>query len=286
VTYAARTFCIYVVHLLSADIDSDSWLTKPLNDFIQPDDECLLGFETNKYEADWCYSSHYRLSNLMQSKMYGRALQEPIFHNRMILNWCIMSAPHHIILRNALENFVKLVELEYIGLGAIKMQKWDKYSKHIYCTTGPFMFTATAREAVIQSKAVSNNSTLLSGYRLASRDFLKEGALFKVINSNSDKSHYTHAKDGSKFLTQYANEDVVVSAVKDFVHGREMEGQVIMGRSKRDVYYLEKGIKRPIGGMDIFEAYNLSLVHVIHLSDLVMSLIPEGPELPMPNKVR
>lgn len=205
-----------------------------------------------------------------------------------------MSAPHHLLMKNALENFVRLVELEYIGLSAVKMQKFDVYSKHVYCTTGPFMFTATAREVVIQgsskSTKLSSNSTtaattkFLTGFRLASRDFLKEGALFKVINSNADKTHlhYTKVKDSNHFLTHTASDAVVADAVRVFVNSPEMEGQLIMGRSKRNVYYLEKGIKRPLGGMDVLNAYNFSLVHIIHLSDHVMALLPEGPELGMP----
>jgi hypothetical protein len=273
-------------------------LTKPLNEVIQPDDECLIAFERNVYQPDWCYSSHYRLSSLQQSRLYGHQLDAPIFNNRIILNWCIMAAPHHLQMKNALENFVKLLELEYIGLGAVKMQKFDVYSKHVYCTTGPFLFTATAREIVIQSSmgapgknasaaesgsgSMTSGPRLLTNMRLGSRDFIKEGALFKVINSNADTDHYTKVKDSNSFLSHQASQDVIISATKAFVSSAEMEGQVVMGRSKRNVYYLEKGTKRPVGGMDVFNAYNFSLVHIIHLSDFVMSLLPEGPELTMP----
>ena len=90
----------------------------------------------------------------MQKKMHPLLESTDMFHGRMILNWCIMSAPRHIIFKQALENFVYLSELEYIGLSAVKMQKWDTYAKHIYCTTGPFMFTATCREGYIQQVEV------------------------------------------------------------------------------------------------------------------------------------
>ena len=182
-------------------IDADSFLSQPLEKVVQPDDEMIVTFETNNYEGDWCYSPNSKLSTIMTVRQHPISTSLNLFHGRNILNWCIMSCPYHMFLRKALENFVHLTKLEYIGLGALKVQKWDQFSKHVYCTTGPSLFTASLREAVIelnerkllnQTNALHNNHTEPIGYRLASRDFIREGGIFKVINTvHEDKNHYT-----------------------------------------------------------------------------------------------
>jgi hypothetical protein len=303
------------------DIDADSALIRPIDRYIRADDELVLGFEFHDYDADWCYSSHFRLSTLMQTSQLRDTLKsrnidtaivhdekavsgamKSLFRGRMILNWCIMAAPRHEFLKNALENFVKIVELEFMGLSAIKMRKTDKFSKHIYCTTGPFMLTASCREAAVRTRLLArgadirNLTQLLSSadpatssaapfvpscedgflckYRLASRDFDREGGLFKVVAVNKDPNHYTRAKH-VPFLLRYANETIVSNLVKSSFL-KEIDKQVIMGRAKPNIYYLERGLKRSIDSMDIFNKHNFDLVRVILLSDYVMSLIPEG----------
>jgi hypothetical protein len=305
------------------DIDSDSALTRPIDPYIREDDELVIGYENNDYDADWCYSSHFSMSTLMQTKLFTSLLNDgkaknsgmvstdeksiqaalkTMFRGRMILNWCIMAAPRHQFLKNALDNFVELVELEYLGLSAIKMQKYDKYSKHIYCTTGPFLLTATCREAALKlivktstnrsatladmvsasgSGAVNNRgceSGMRCHYRLTSKDFGNEGGKFKVVAVNKDPKHYTRVKTTGKnnmFLLDYANETTVSGAVQEKLL-TQIESQLVMGRSRPSIYFIGNGTKRSIDNMDTFNKYGFSLVKVIHLSDFVINLIPAG----------
>jgi hypothetical protein len=117
-----------------------------------------------------------------------------------------------------------------------------------------------------------------SKYRLASRDFIREGGVFKAINTVShDENHYTKVAIEHPFLSQYAPENQSVEAIRKFVFDKQMKGLLIMGRYKKSVYALDKGARRPFGGMDVLLKLNYSLTQVVHLSDFVISQIPLGP---------
>lgn len=189
-------------------IDSDSALTKPIDDMIRDDDEFVTTFERNHFDGDWCYSPNSRHSTIYNMKKHPLTATMDLFHGNNILNWCIISTPYHIFLRRTLENFVKLMRLEYLGLSELKMAKYDNFSKHVYCTTGPSMFTASCRELLVELEEMArkkrgkeekgNESANTSGdagsgsppdvpmfvngefpvttkYRLGSRDFVQEG---------------------------------------------------------------------------------------------------------------
>ena len=107
------------------------------------------------------------------------------------------------------------------------------------------------------------------------------GAVFKAINNHKgDKHHYTKASMDNKFMLKYATEDESKLAIKKLVTTNPlMQGALIMGRFKKSVYYLDKGTIRPIGGMDVFNAMNLSLTDITHYSDFVIEQLPVGPQL-------
>jgi mannosyltransferase OCH1-like enzyme len=319
-------YCVLYIHG-GVYIDADSALTKDLNNIIKDDDELVLAMELNDFDGDWCYSPNSKLSTIYSKKYHPLALTLNIFNNKNILNWCIMSAPNHFFFEKVLENFVHSVRLEYIGLGELKMNKHDNFSKHVYCTTGPSLFTASLREAVllcienenfnknlinsnisdtflnatktattttiiVNNKNNTNNNdanqqfkinkSLLTKYRIASRDFIKEGAVFKAINTHkNDKNHYTKVSVYEHhFLLQYATEQESILAINNtIVNNVAMQGTLIMGRHKKSVYYLDNGVRRPIGGLEIFYAMNFSLTNVVHYSDFVIANIPLGEKL-------
>ena len=200
-------------------IDTDSQLRKPLSAIIQPADEMILAFENNHYDGDWCYNSNseFATKNII-SKNPG-AEKMDIFHNRILVNWCMMSAPYHMFLAAALDTFVKLSKLEYLRVSDLKVAVWEPFSKLVYCTTGPTMFTAAARSVVLGDSARNNDNntvirksqgvdegghpnasassafTAVSSYRLVSKDFGHEGGRFKAIKvTKGDKNHYTQIK--------------------------------------------------------------------------------------------
>ena len=53
-------------------------------------------------------------------------------------------------------------------------------------------------------------------------------------------------------------------------------------RFKKSVYALQNGFRRPFGGMDVLLALNYSLKQVVHVSNFVISHIPEGPVMTKP----
>jgi hypothetical protein len=103
----------------------------------------------------------------------------------------------------------------------------------------------------------------------------RTGATFKAINTvKNDNSHYTKAGDHHAFLLSYASKEESTAAIQNLIRSKEMDGSLIKGRRKRNIYILKHGVRTPVGGMDVFIANNYSLDDVIHLSDFVISHIP------------
>lgn len=98
-----------------------------------------------------------------------------------------------------------------------------------------------------------------------------------------DKNHYTKVTISEHaFLLHYAPENETLKAVKTFVNETEKLGLLVMGRYKKSVYALQKGVRRPFGGMDVLMALNYSLTQVVHMSDFVIESIPLGPVMTIP----
>lgn len=187
-------------------IDSDSQLKTSLNEVIKPADEMILAYENNHFDGDWCYSpnSEFATRNVIKKNPHVEKMN--VFKGRILTNWCIMSAPGHIFLSSALETFVKLSRAEFLRLSNLKISQWDPFSKYVYCSTGPSMFTASARKVMIESSFQNGSFTRSkaskdktreivrgsSTYRLASKDFGHEGGVFKAVrNTKADKDHYS-----------------------------------------------------------------------------------------------
>ena len=227
-------------------IDSDSQLTKPLNGVIKPGDEMIVAVENNVFDGDWCYSPNSEFATRNVFKKYPHLEKTSIFKGRILTNWCIMSAPDHALLLSAMSTFVALSKLEYVRLSNLKISMWDPFSKYVYCSTGPSMFTAAARKAVIE---LHGNGTSYGGrkeghnegsrgwkdrggdrtasksvhsYRLASKDFNHEGGIFKAVRiTKSDKNHYTQIVPARgqplpSFLLKYAPLEESKKAVRQY----------------------------------------------------------------------
>ena len=198
-------------------IDSDSELRKPLNEVIKPGDQMILACENNYFDGDWCYSPNSEFATFKVVKKNPKVEKMGIFKGRVLTNWCMMSAPNHTFLSAALNTFVKLSKLEYTRLSGLKVSMWDPFSKYVYCTTGPTMFTVSARMVVIansmrgngtgshdhklirrphnnaDSPSAGSSDVTIDSYKLASKDFGHEGGVFKAIRlTKNDKDHYTN----------------------------------------------------------------------------------------------
>ena len=65
-----------------------------------------------------------------------------------------------------------------------------------------------------------------------------------------------------RFLRTYAPPEESKTAIVSFSKSPEMEGALIKGKSARSIYFLDKGVRRAVGGMDIMEARNFTLAQV------------------------
>ena len=85
--------------------------------------------------------------------------------------------------------------------------------------------------------------------------------------TQEDPNHYTNIKATRdkpmpRFLRTYAPPEESKTAIVSFSKSPEMEGALIKGKSARSIYFLDKGVRRPVGGMDIMEARNFTLAQV------------------------
>jgi hypothetical protein len=178
-----------------------------------------------------------------------------------------------------LASIVDLIELEYFGISAVQMLRYDKFSKLVYCITGPQMFTATAREFVMRQLTNGNETKapLRTHYRLASRDFLREGVNFKWASTVGDKSHYSFV-GRAKFLSHYAPDTTEAVVIQRLLNSSQsFNGILAKSSAQGDVYVLRNGSKRRFESVQVLEAHNYSLAAVHTWPDFILKSLPNGP---------
>jgi hypothetical protein len=113
------------------------------------------------------------------------------------------------------------------------------------------MFTAAVREFVVHSKvgyshAFLNVSVpLLKSIRLASRDFIREGAVFKFMSTHGDKHHYTRIFTANLLSSYWKPGGNVSALVQGLILSEGFDGHLVQGGS-RSIFMLEGGKKREI----------------------------------------
>ena len=106
-------------------LDDDSYLQRPLEDIVLPNDTIILSKEKNRM-ADACFVDSFHLSEFSILKRYcnytGWRL---IYGGHTFINWGIFAAPRHIVLLSLLQNVVDVVRAEYKRLPVVWMLNTD-----------------------------------------------------------------------------------------------------------------------------------------------------------------
>ena len=157
-----------------------------LDKYIKPDDEIILSVERNGLNP--CYKETYHLHSTNK------------YHNdRVIIQWIMLTSPHHLFLEKTLINVVDVIKSMYKGKSVL-LPHINSFHM-LMCTTGPCMFSNTI-------KNIMNSSSIeLKGVRFDGRDYRGLGGVFKWGPDGPD--HYVHLLKNKhvKILRHYENDD-------------------------------------------------------------------------------
>ena len=257
-----------------AYVDDDSDIRTPLDKVIEPLDALVISYERNGYNGDGCYIPRYHLSNAATLDKNASARAPNAFNGRVIPNWALISAPRHPVMTRVMENIVEILTHEYLRDPVLRDLKFAHRWAVIMCSTGPSVFTGSAREVVHQSPPGLS-------YKLAREDWRDYGGKFKAIYIpvRQQKDHYMNkqkADGGDDFLTSYAPEQPLTEA--DL---RSWQGEAVQGQNTKQIFVIDKLHKRGIQNWDTFVGLNYTTGDVRVISDSKLHSIPTGD--PMPN---
>ena len=166
--------------------DADAAFLGKLDKYIKPDDEIILSVERNGLNP--CYKETYHLHSTNK------------YHNdRVIIQWIMLTSPHHLFLEKTLINVVDVIKSMYKGKSVL-LPHINSFHM-LMCTTGPCMFSNTI-------KNIMNSSSIeLKGVRFDGRDYRGLGGVFKWGPDGPD--HYVHLLKNKhvKILRHYENDD-------------------------------------------------------------------------------
>ena len=114
-------------------MDDDSTIGKPFDEIIQEDDKYIAGQERYPFDGDKCYIDSFRLSRPSLDSRFPKT--NPVikpFNNRFFMNWAIVSAPRHPLIKRVLETIVKIIEAEFKGKPFIKLVGQDRGKRLIH----------------------------------------------------------------------------------------------------------------------------------------------------------
>jgi len=217
-------------------IDDDSDMHSPLDKMVEPEDELIVSFEKNGFNGNRCYIPKYHLSDFYTYRNASRRKRN-VFHNRILLNWAMAAAPHHPIIEETMRNAVEIIRHEHARDSLLRSLHAAYRWEVVMCATGPSLLTGTARELVLSERqpAVS--------LKLAQTDFKDFGGRFKAVSNRpkDDPKHYMNALQNQKteLLREYLPEPGIDVNVL-----RIWEGQPVQGQNDKEIFVVEKGVKR------------------------------------------
>jgi hypothetical protein len=129
---------------------------------------------------------------------------EPLFNNRSILQWMLVSAPQHPFLENTLTHSVEIIRRLYKKQPVLS-KNLERPFVAMICSTGPVLFSTAVRQVVQKYKTEGREKEL--GYRYAGFDFEEIGGKYKAAGHQWDSrpSYYQIQmnKMGVKLLKSY-----------------------------------------------------------------------------------
>lgn len=252
-----------------AYIDDDSDMHSPLDKVVGKEDTLIVSYERNGFNANRCYIPRYHLSDF--STYRNATLRDKnIFHNRILLNWAMLSAPRHPILAAVMENAVEIIQHEYHRDSVMRSLHAAFRWEAIMCATGPSLLTATAREIALKE---------LPGvtYKLAGNDFKDYGGRFKAVSTpvKNDPKHYMNTMNKMELLSSYLPEPVL-----DAAYLNKNQGLPIQGQNAKEIFIIDHGKKRSIPNFDTLMALNFTMADVIVVTDNQVNGITKGATMP------
>jgi hypothetical protein len=252
-------------------VDDDSDIRTPLDKVVEPLDSLIVSYERNGYNGDGCYIPRYHLSDAFTLAKNATARAMNVFNGRVIPNWLLISAPRHPVVARTMENIVEIIAHEYRRDAVLRDLKFAHKWAVIMCSTGPSVFTGSAREVVLRDASVP--------YKLAREDWKDFGGRFKAIYIpvRNQKGHYMNVKKGTMddFLTAYLPEQPLTAT--DMAR---WQGEALQGQNTKQIFVLDRGKKRGIPNWDTFVGLNFTMADVRVISDAKLHAIPTGDPMP------
>lgn len=263
-----RLAVLYVEGGLYMDDDAD--IRKPLDDVIHPDDKFIVGKESYDWH-DNCFTADFPLSNTSLNARFGALNHQRLFDNRFFFNWALFSMPGHPLVLRIMEHVAALIRREFLGDSAITMAPSDHRGKLLMCAS-TFPITLAARELVLeaQQRAPELDAAAAQrhwGLRVGDEQFRELDADMKAWNN--DHNPHRWVKQMNKHRMPYLRAYAPPSK-------EALEGRVVQVQGRRDIFLVERGVRRAFLSLDAFNARGFSLPQVRVISADVAQTMPLG----------
>ena len=141
-------------------IDDDSDMHTPLDKMIEPEDTLIISYEKNGFNANRCYIPRYHLSDFSTFRNSSKR-ELNIFYGRVILNWALVSAPHHPVMEAVMKNAVEIIKHEYLQDSVMRSLHAAYRWEAVMCATGEWTLHTFWKLLLIISRCVQSKSITL-----------------------------------------------------------------------------------------------------------------------------
>lgn len=260
-------------------IDDDSDMKVTLESAIKDNDTLIVAFESNGFNGDVCYIPRFKLSDASTFKNNSTRKNMDIFHSRILLNWALMASPYHPVIKRVMENLVDVIRHEYFYDPVIRHLHAAPRWSLVMCSTGPSLFTASAREIIFE------NPLGAIQYKLADVDFRDFGGRFKAVRVRvvDNPKHYMnmHKKKSMGLLHDYFEDPLGLRNIVTKEDLQLWEGEAVQSQNGKQIFVIQKSSKRGIQNYDTFLALNFTIADVRVISDERLDSIPTGEPMPL-----
>lgn len=296
-------------------IDDDSDMISPLDDILKEADHLIVAFEKNGFNGNRCFVPRHHLSDFSTFERISNPSSIPDAARKdfqyVILNWAIMSAPGHLMIEHTIKNVVEIIRNEFLREEVLRNLNAEYGWAQIMCSTGPSLLTGSLREYVFdayrqQALSVPPENpiadlpaiqrvygSVAAMYKMAWQDFKEFGGKFKAAGVRAvrhNTGHYMNAMRNNKGHRGVDGRWMAsIKLLKDYVPAIDKirdttlsawQGQAVQGQNGRQIFFIDQGKRRGIPNYDTFMALNFSMGVVHIVSDVLLSSIPIGAEMP------
>lgn len=269
-------------------LDDDAFIGSNLDDMIHDNDQLVMTWEKNK-DHSACFLQHYKLSRDCLNERFQRKT-ETMFGGMILVTWAMATMPRHKLFKRAIETVVDTIRSQYIGQHIVYMGRYDQGYKWIFCSTGPNMITAVAREVFSEQENMTEHTTehsylphnllpstnsnsskvepienITYTYTLYARDFAPFGGKFKPVWTDPTK-HYM-------YRMHHQHIPLLKAYGYDSLHDSNfLEGKLVT-TDGRELFFIENGQRRGFENWDAFVDNQFNLRHARRISTEDMSRI-------------